>query len=78
MFERTYVGNFHKKKQKILSPLLWGPGAPEKTLKQLFLNFRVHFTGKRHIVDFFGLQIQIQHTRIREEKLLRGPGINVA
>ena len=55
-----------------------GPRAPENPPKQLFLNFRVHFTGKRHIVDFFGLQIQIQHTRIREEKLLRGPGINVA
>ena len=41
-------------------------------------NFRAHFIGKQHIVDFFGLQIQIQHTRIREEKLLRGPGINVA
>ena len=77
MFERTYVGNFSKKTKNSLTPHVgvWGPLKPPKTP---FLNFRVHFTGKRQIVDFFGLQIRIRHTRNREEKLLRGPGLNVA
>ena len=74
MFERTYVGSFYKETKNSITPRV-GARGPRK---QLFLNFQVHFTGKRHIVEFFGLQIRIWHTRIREEKLLRGSGINVA
>ena len=77
MFERTYVGNFFKKTKNSITTHV-GARGPRKPPKTAFLNFRVHFTGKRRIVDFFGLRIQIQHTRIREEKLLRCPGINVA
>ena len=43
--------------KKILSTPMWGPGATENSLKQLFWNFRVHFTGKRCIADFLDFSI---------------------